>query len=98
MENQKTVIKVGTSTLTYENGKVNYRRVESLCKVLADLQNSGENIMLVSSGAIGVGMGKTGLTKRPSETKKKQSTSKGRESEQECLILICRSQEKVITA
>jgi glutamate 5-kinase len=73
MENQKTVIKVGTSTLTYENGKVNYRRVESLCKVLADLQNSGENIMLVSSGAIGVGMGKTGLTKRPSETKKKQA-------------------------
>lgn len=73
MSNQKTVIKVGTSTLTYENGKVNYRRVEALCKVLADLQNSGEHIMLVSSGAIGVGMGKTGLTKRPGETKKKQA-------------------------
>ena len=50
MGNQKTVIKVGTSTLTYDNGKVNYRRIESLCKVLADLQNSGEDIMLVSSG------------------------------------------------
>ena len=73
MGNQKTVIKVGTSTLTYENGKVNYRRIESLCKVLADLQNSGEDIMLVSSGAIGVGMGKAGLTKRPQETKKKQA-------------------------
>lgn len=73
MGNQKTVIKVGTSTLTYENGKVNYRRVESLCKVLADLQNSGEHIMLVSSGAIGVGMGKTGLAKRPEDTKKKQA-------------------------
>ena len=73
MGNQKTVIKVGTSTLTYENGKVNYRRIESLCKVLADLQNSGEDIMLVSSGAIGVGMGKTGLSKRPDETKKKQA-------------------------
>ena len=73
MENQKTVIKVGTSTLTYENGKINYRRIEALCKVLADLQNSGEDIMLVSSGAIGVGMGKTGLEKRPSETKKKQA-------------------------
>ncbi len=36
MGNQKTVIKVGTSTLTYDNGKVNYRRIESLCKVLAD--------------------------------------------------------------
>ena len=73
MGNQKTVIKVGTSTLTYENGKINYRRVESLCKVLADLQNSGEELMLGSSGAIGVGMGKTGLSKRPSETKKKQA-------------------------
>ena len=73
MENRKTVIKVGTSTLTYENGKMNYRRIETLCKVLADLQNSGEEIMLVSSGAIGVGMGKTGLSKRPDETKKKQA-------------------------
>ena len=73
MGNQKTVVKVGTSTLTYENGKVNYRRVESLCKVLADLQNSGEQIMLVSSGAIGVGMGKTGMQKRPGEAKKKQA-------------------------
>ena len=77
MGNQKTVIKVGTSTLTYENGKINYRRVESLCKVLADLQNSGEEIMLVSSGAIGVGMGKTGLSKRPSEKKKKKAGSRG---------------------
>ena len=73
MGNQKTVIKVGTSTLTYDNGKVNYRRIESLCKVLADLQNSGEDIMLVSSGAIGVGMGKTGLSRRPTENKKKQA-------------------------
>ena len=73
MDNQKTVIKVGTSTLTYDNGKINYRRIESLCKVLADLHNSGEDIMLVSSGAIGVGMGKTGLTKRPGEAKKKQA-------------------------
>ena len=73
MGKQKTVIKVGTSTLTYENGKINYRRIESLCKVLADLQNSGEDIMLVSSGAIGVGMGKTGLSVRPSEMKKKQA-------------------------
>lgn len=73
MQNKRTVIKVGTSTLTYENGKINYRRIESLCKVLSDLQNSGEQIMLVSSGAIGVGMGKAGLLKRPSETKKKQA-------------------------
>ncbi len=73
MENKRSVVKVGTSTLTYENGKINYRRIECLCKVLSDLQNRGEEIMLVSSGAIGVGMGKAGLSKRPSETKKKQA-------------------------
>ena len=73
MRKQRTVVKVGTSTLTYDNGKINYRRIEALCKVLADLQNSGEEVMLVSSGAIGVGMGKTGLERRPSETRKKQA-------------------------
>ncbi|MCH5297839.1 MAG: glutamate 5-kinase [Ruminococcus sp.] len=73
MEKKRTVIKVGTSTLTYENGKINYRRIESLCKVISDLQNSGEHIIFVSSGAIGVGMGKVGLETRPSETRKKQA-------------------------
>lgn len=73
MKNKRTVIKVGTSTLTYENGKINYRRIESLCKVISDLQNSGEQIIFVSSGAIGVGMGKVGLDSRPSETRKKQA-------------------------
>lgn len=73
LRKQRTVVKVGTSTLTYENGKINYRRIETLCKVLADLHNSGEDIMLVSSGAIGVGMGKTGMTRRPGETRKKQA-------------------------
>lgn len=73
MKQIRTVVKVGTSTLTYDNGKINYRRVESLCKVLSDLHNSGEQILLVSSGAIGVGMGKTGLKQRPDETKKKQA-------------------------
>lgn len=73
MKNNRTVIKVGTSTLTYENGKINYRRIEALCKVISDLQNRGEQIMLVSSGAIGVGMGKAGLSSRPTETKKKQA-------------------------
>lgn len=73
MENKRTVIKVGTSTLTYENGKINYRRIESLCKVISDLQNRGEQIIFVSSGAIGVGMGKVGLESRPQETRKKQA-------------------------
>ena len=73
MSGKRTVVKVGTSTLTYDNGKINYRRVEKLCKVLSDLQNSGEEILLVSSGAIGVGMGKTGLAERPHENRKKQA-------------------------
>ncbi len=67
------VVKVGTSTLTYENGKVNLRRMEELCRTLSDLQNAGRKLVLVSSGAIGVGMGKLGLSERPEETEKKQA-------------------------
>ncbi len=67
------VVKVGTSTLTYENGKVNLHRLEELCRTLSDLQNAGRKLVLVSSGAIGVGMGKLGLPKRPEETEKKQA-------------------------
>lgn len=67
------VVKVGTSTLTYENGKVNLGRLEQLCRTLSDLQNSGKKLVLVSSGAIGVGMGKVGLPSRPEETEKKQA-------------------------
>lgn len=63
------MVKVGTSTLTYENGRLNLRRMERLCKVLCDLQNSGNKILLVTSGAIGVGMGKLSLPSRPKETK-----------------------------
>lgn len=73
MKNKRIVVKVGTSTLTYENGKPNLRRIQQLCKVLSDLQNSGREIVLVSSGAIAIGMGKIGLQERPSETQKKQA-------------------------
>ncbi len=72
-QSRRIVIKVGTSTLTYENGQVNLRRLEMLCKVLSDLHNSGKQIILVSSGAIGVGMGKLKLKSRPSETRYKQA-------------------------
>ena len=75
MDRTKTVVKVGTSSLTYENGKINYRQIEALCKVLCDLHNSGEDILLVSSGALGVGMGKMGLSRRPTDIKKKQALS-----------------------
>lgn len=70
---KRIVCKVGTSTLTYENGKLNLRRLEELCKVLSDLQNSGREIVLVSSGAIAVGMGKLGMTRRPEEKEKRQA-------------------------
>ena len=75
MENKRVVVKVGTSTLTYENGKLNIRRIEALCKVLSDLQNAGHQIILVSSGAIGVGVGKLGLKKRPHDTAQKQAVA-----------------------
>ena len=71
LQHAKTVVvKIGTSTLTYENGKLNLRRIEYLCRTLSDLQNSGRRIVLVSSGAIGVGVGKLGLARRPDETAK----------------------------
>lgn len=73
MNLKRIVVKVGTSTLTYENGKVNLRRIEQLCKVLSDLQNQGRDVILVSSGAIGVGVGKMGLPKKPETTKEKQA-------------------------
>ena len=73
MDKKRIVVKVGTSTLTYENGKINLRRVDTLCKVLADLRNFGHDIVLVSSGAIGVGVGKLGLLERPSSTREKQA-------------------------
>ncbi|MCI1981850.1 MAG: glutamate 5-kinase, partial [Oscillospiraceae bacterium] len=72
---KRIVVKVGTSTLTYENGKLNLRRVERLCKVLSDLQNSGREMILVTSGAIGVGVGKLGLPGRPQSTEQKQAAA-----------------------
>ncbi|MEE1154659.1 MAG: glutamate 5-kinase [Acutalibacteraceae bacterium] len=73
MKHKRIVVKVGTSTLTYENGKINLRRLQQLCKVLSDLQNSGREIILVSSGAVGVGIGKLGLKERPTSTPKRQA-------------------------
>ena len=75
MKAKRIVVKVGTSTLTYDSGRLNIRRIDHLCKVLSDLQNSGREIILVSSGAIGVGVGKLGLKQRPKETRKKQAVA-----------------------
>lgn len=69
----KVVVKVGTSTLTYDNGKLNLHCMEHLCKVISDLQNSGKQVVLVSSGAVGVGMGKLKILERPGRTAQKQA-------------------------
>lgn len=69
----RIVVKVGTSTLTYDMGKVNLRRIDRLARVLSDLHNSGKEIILVSSGAIGTALGKLGLSKKPKETPKLQA-------------------------
>lgn len=71
----RIVIKVGTSTLTYQNGNINIRRIESLCKVISDLKNSGLDIVLVSSGAIGMGVGKLGLKEKPQDIPTKQAAA-----------------------
>lgn len=70
---KRVVVKVGTSTLTHKTGKLNIRRVENLVKVLSDLQNAGHEVILVSSGAIGLGMSKMGLSARPKDTPTKQA-------------------------
>lgn len=72
---KRIVVKVGSSTLTYETGMINIRRVEKLVKVLADLRNSGKEIVLVSSGAVAVGVGKLGLKERPHDTPSKQAAA-----------------------
>ena len=69
----RIVIKIGTSTLTHENGSVNLRRIEALCRIVSDIMNSGKEIILVSSGAIGMGVGKLGLRARPADIAGKQA-------------------------
>ena len=69
------VVKVGTSTIAYPNGRLNIRHIEKLCKVLSDLKNEGHEIILVSSGAIGMGVGKLNLDKRPDDIPTKQAAA-----------------------
>lgn len=70
---KRIVIKIGTSTLAHKTGRLNIRRMENLVKVIADLQNGGRQVTLVSSGAIGLGMSKLGMQSRPTETRLKQA-------------------------
>ena len=61
----RIVVKIGTSTLAHPTGHLNIRRVEALCKTMSDIKNAGHEVILVSSGAIGMGVGKLGLRGAP---------------------------------
>ena len=74
-EKKRVVVKVGTSTLAHATGRMNIRRVEKLCKVLSDVKNAGHEVILVSSGAIGMGVGKLGLRQRPADIPTKQAAA-----------------------
>lgn len=73
MESKRIVVKVGTSTLTYPNGKLHMRRIERLARTLCELKNAGHEVVLVSSGAIRAGMGRLSITEKPHEIREKQA-------------------------
>ena len=71
----RIAVKIGTSTLAHATGHLNIRRVEELCKVISDLKNAGHEMILISSGAIGMGVGKLGLRQRPKDIPSKQAAA-----------------------
>lgn len=71
----KIVVKIGTSTLAHPTGKLNIQRTGALCRTLSDLKNAGHELILVSSGAIGMGVGKLGLTEKPQDIPTKQAAA-----------------------
>ncbi len=72
---QRIVIKVGTSTLTYETGKINFTCIDKLARIISDLSNQGKEVVLVTSGAIGVGVDKLKLPERPKTIREKQAVA-----------------------
>lgn len=72
---KRIVIKIGTTSLTYDNGKLNLQQIDKLSWVLSDLRNQGKEIILVSSGAIAVGADRLGLSERPRDIMRKQAAS-----------------------
>lgn len=71
----RIVVKIGTSTLAHPSGHLNIRRVETICKIMSDIKNAGNEVILVSSGAIGMGVGKLGLRQRPTDIPSKQAAA-----------------------
>lgn len=72
-DKKRIVIKLGSSTLTHKTGRLNLRKMDNLIKVIADLHNSGKEIIMVSSGSIALGVGKLGFKERPTDTPSKQA-------------------------
>lgn len=72
---KRIVVKVGTSTLTYENGRLNFSRIDKLARVLSDLLNQDREVILVTSGAIGVGAAKLKLREKPKTVREKQAAA-----------------------
>ena len=70
---KRIVVKVGTSTLLYPNGKINLYRIEHLAREISDLASQGREVILVTSGAIGAGMVRMGLSERPDSMQEKQA-------------------------
>jgi glutamate 5-kinase len=74
-EAQRIVVKIGTSSLVYPNGKTNLRRIQTLARVISDLMNKGKEIVLVSSGAIGLGVDKLNIAEKPSTVAGRQAVA-----------------------
>lgn len=72
---KRLVVKVGTTSLTYPNGKFNLKKIDNLSKMLTDIANRGTDVVLVSSGAIAIGAEKLGLKERPRDIIGKQAAS-----------------------
>lgn len=71
----RLIVKIGTSTLAYPTGHLNIRHIEALCKVISDIKNAGFEVIVVSSGAVGMGMGKLSLGERPKDLALKQAAA-----------------------
>lgn len=69
----RIVVKIGTSTLIHPNGKLNLIAIDQLCYTLSGLVNEGKQVVLVSSGAIGAGLGQLGMTQRPAAIPEQQA-------------------------
>ena len=71
----RIVIKIGTSTLTHKSGNMNIRGTEELCKIISDIKNQGNEVIMVSSGAIARGVGKLSLKHKPTDIETKKAAA-----------------------